>query len=426
MGLKPRDLPGTIAGKTSEGVVPADGSAPNPVCEGEWSMDYSVLIDKLMEFWGIVADVWQQGVFGVQIGSILTAALIFIFFLAIRKVFARHVVRLKIITDKIPGEVDDRMLEALERPVGMVPVAIGLFFSLEYLSLDGIFGEIGGKVLRSFVVFILFWGFYNLVDPLQFLFDKVRALFSEAMRDWLLRVMKIGVVLIGSATVLEIWGIKIGPILAGLGLLGVAVALGAQDLFKNLISGLLILAERRFNIGDWILVEGVVEGTVEDIGFRSTIVRRFDKAPVFVPNAKFADSAVTNFSAMTYRRIFWHIAVEYRTTIEQLRRIRDEIEAYILENDEFVKPGEASTFVRIDRFSDSSIDILLYCFTRSTVWGEWLEIKERLALRVKEIVEGEGSSFALPSRTLYMSGFGDEQPEMFVPPQEAVSRSAGE
>jgi MscS family membrane protein len=303
----------------------------------------------------------------------------------------------------------------------MIPVAIGLFFSLEYLSLDGTFGEIGTKVLRSFIVFIIFRGFYNLVDPLSFLLDRIETLFSSAMREWLMKVIKIVFVFIGAVTVLEIWGIKIGPILAGLGLLGVAVALGAQDFFKNLISGLLIISERRFNVGDWILVDGVVEGTVECIGFRSTIVRRFDKAPVFVPNSRFADSAVVNFSAMTYRRIFWHIRVEYRTTIEQLRRIRDEIEAYILENDEFTKPSEASTFVRIDRFSDSSIDIMLYCFTRSTVWGQWLETKERLALKVKEIVEGAGSSFAFPSRTLYVSGLAGEEPEVFVPPAKAGS-----
>ena len=78
--------------------------------------------------------------------------------------------------------------------------------------------------------------------------------------------------------VLELWGIKIGPIIAGLGLFGVAVALGAQDLFKNLISGILVLVERRFQVGDWIFVEDVIEGTVESIGFRSTVVRRFDKS----------------------------------------------------------------------------------------------------------------------------------------------------
>jgi len=208
----------------------------------------------------------------------------------------------------------------------------------------------------------------------------------------------------------------VGPILAGLGLFGVAVALGAQDLFKNLIAGILIIAERRFNKGDWIRVDGVVEGTVEKIGFRSTMVRRFDKAPVYVPNASLSDNAVTNFTAMTHRRIYWHIGVEYRTTLEQLKTIRDKIEAYILDSQEFARPEDVATFVRIDRFSESSIDIMLYCFTNTTVWGEWLEIKERLAYAIKEIVEDAGAGFAFPSRSLYVETVPGETPELFVPP----------
>lgn len=388
-------------------------------------MDHTGVMEKFKDFWDVVVDVWQQGVFGVQIGKILTAALIFIVFLVFRKLLATLIMnRLRILTKKTSGKVDDKILEAVEQPVIMIPVVIGLFFSLEYLNLDNVFGDIGVKLIRSLIVFIIFWVFYNLVDPLSFLLNKVEAVFSAAMRDWLIKVIKITFIFLGAATILEIWGIQIGPILAGLGLFGVAVALGAQDLFKNLISGLLIISEKRFNIGDWILVDGVVEGTVENIGFRSTIVRRFDKAPVYVPNAKLADSAVTNFSSMTHRRIFWHIGVEYRTTIEQLRRIRDGIESYILESDEFARPEEVPTFVRVDRFSDSSIDIMLYCFTRSTVWGQWLEIKERLALKVKEIVEGAGSGFAFPSRSIYMSDFAGEKPEIFVPP-ENEHESAG-
>ena len=212
------------------------------------------------------------------------------------------------------------------------------------------------------------------------------------------------------------WGISIGPILAGFGLIGVAVALGAQDLFKNLIAGLLILAERRFNIGDWILVDGIAEGTVESIGFRSTLVRRFDKAPVFVPNATLSDNAVTNFTAMTHRRIYWVIGVEYGATVEQLRKIRDSIEGYITDNADFAPAGEVATFVRIDSFNDSSIDILLYCFTRTTKWGEWLRIKEELAYKVKEIVEGAGTGFAFPSRSLYVQAMPAEKPEVFAPP----------
>jgi len=382
-------------------------------------MKYSTIIEQLKAFWDIVVDVWQQGVFGIQIGQFLIAAFIFVIFLAFRRVIGTQIIkRLKRLAKKTSIEVDDKAIDALKQPIMMIPVVLGLFFALEYLHLGGVFGEIGIKLVRSLIVFIIFWGFYNLVDPLSFLLNKVEVIFSAAIREWLINVIKIVFIFIGAATILEIWGIKIGPILAGLGLLGVAVALGAQDLFKNLISGLLIISEKRFNIGDWILVDGVVEGTVEAIGFRSTIVRRFDKAPVYVPNAKLADSAVTNFSAMTHRRIFWYIGVEYRTTIDQLRIIRDGIEAYILENDEFAKRDEVPTFVRIDRFSDSSIDIMLYCFTNSIVWEQWLEIKERLALKIKEIVEGAGSSFAFPSRTIYMTDIAGEKPEIFVPPEK--------
>ena len=211
------------------------------------------------------------------------------------------------------------------------------------------------------------------------------------------------------------WGFVDG-FLAGLGLIGVAVALGAQDLFKNLISGILIIAEKRFNIGDWIKVDGVVEGTVEAIGFRSTFVRRFDKAPVYIPNSKLSDNSLINFSAMSHRRIYWIIGVEYSTTIDMLKKIRDSIEAYIIESDDFAHPPEVATFVRIDKLNDSSIDIMVYCFTKTTVWGEWLKIKEALAYKIKETVEGAGTGFAFPSQSIYVESFPGDRAEVFVPP----------
>ena len=230
------------------------------------------------------------------------------------------------------------------------------------------------------------------------------------------------------ATILEIWGIQVGPLLAGLGLFGVAVALGAQDLFKNLIAGMLILVEKRFAHGDWVKVDGVVEGIVESIGFRSTFVRQFDKAPVYVPNARMSDNAVTNYSRMTHRRIYWKIGVEYSTSIDQLKQIREQIEAYVMNNDEFAHPPEVSTFVRIDSFNDSSIDLMLYCFTRTTVWGEWLRIKEALAYEIMDIVEGAGSGFAFPSQSLYVETLPGDGPEIFEPPgqKEAIALKAGD
>ena len=290
-----------------------------------------------------------------------------------------------------------------------------MFF--QYLSLPGIYAEIADSLVRSLIAFTIFWGLLELTSILSSLLTRLEKHFTHELISWLIKALRIVVIFIGAATVLQIWGIQVGPIIAGAGLLGVAVALGAQDLFKNLIAGILILGEKRFRNGDWIRVEGVVEGTVESIGFRSTMVRRFDKAPVMVPNTKLADTAVTNFSAMTHRRIFWKIGVTYTTNIDQLRKIRDQIEEYIIGNPDFASPKDVSTFVRIDSFNASSIDIMLYCFTLTTDWGEWLKVKEQLAYQVKQIVEDTGTSFAFPSQSIYVESIPSERPEIFVPPK---------
>ncbi|MCR9221552.1 MAG: mechanosensitive ion channel family protein [Alphaproteobacteria bacterium] len=376
-------------------------------------------VGSFADFLALVVDVWNHGLFGIDLGRILIAVGIFFLFLLLRRLFTWAVLgRLERYAARSDTRLDDKTVQALRPPVRFVPVVMGAFFALGYLNLTGGAAAFADNLVRSLVIFTLFWSFFRLVDPLSFLLGRLERIFTSAMVDWLVKAIKALIAFLGAATVLEVWGIEIGPILAGLGLFGVAVALGAQDLFKNLIAGILILVERRFAIGDWIRVDGVVEGTVESIGFRSTFIRRFDKAPVFVPNAQLSDSAITNFSRMTYRRIYWMIGVEYRTSIEQLRRIRDRIEAYIRENDEYVDPALAATFVRIDKFSDSSIDIMLYCFTKTTNWGEWLAIKERLALAVKEIVEGEGAGFAFPSTSLYVESLPEDRPEPFTPPAE--------
>lgn len=375
----------------------------------------------LNEFWALVADVWRTGAFGIDVGAIIAALGIFALFMVLRGLITRFIIgALRLKVGRTKTLLDDDVLAALEEPIRLVPIIFGAFFALQFLNLEDSYQDMADKLVRSLITAAIFWALFRAIKPLSSLLVRLEAVFTEVMLAWMVKAIKILVAFIGVAAVLEIWGIQVGPILAGLGLFGVAVALGAQDLFKNLIAGILIIAERRFNLGDWVRVDGVVEGTVEHIGFRSTMVRRFDKAPVFVPNTKLSDNAVTNFTAMTHRRIYWHIGVEYASSIDQLREIRDKIEAYILSHDEFANPDEVATFVRIDRFSDSSVDIMLYCFTRTTVWGEWLEIKERLAYAVKEIVEGAGSSFAFPSQSLYVEALPGEAPELFVPPKNKV------
>lgn len=375
---------------------------------------------KLEKFWTLVVQVWRTGVLGIDIGHILGAMGIFLAFVVLRRIVSAFIMaRLEAWTRRTKTDIDNRIVTVLEPPIQFIPIVLGAFFAVDFLDLHSTYATLGDNIVRSLIVFTIFWAFHRAVAPLSDSLRRLEKIFTAAMLEWLVKAIRAAVVFIGAATILQIWGIQVGPLIAGLGLFGVAVALGAQDLFKNLIAGLLVIAEKRFNQGDWILVEGTVEGTVESIGFRSTLVRRFDKAPVYVPNSKLSDTAVVNFSKMTHRRIYWKIGVVYGTTVAQLRKIRDEIEAYILAGDAFAKPPEAAMFVRIDRFNDSSIDIMLYCFTKTTVWGEWLEIKERLAYHIKEVVEGAGSAFAFPSRSLYIETPGADFAEPFSLPDGA-------
>ena len=153
-------------------------------------------------------------------------------------------------------------------------------------------------------------------------------------------------------------------------------------------------------MGDWILVEGIIEGIVERIGFRSTTIRKFDKSLAIIPNFQFAENAVINVSQTTNWIISWVITLQYDTTVDQLKIIRDKIEEYIKSHEDFnSKIGYA---VRVDKFSDSSIDMYVRCFTNSDSWENWLEVKERLAIEIKQIVEKNGASFAFPSQSIYV------------------------
>lgn len=374
-------------------------------------------MEQLSAFWDQVIAVWQMSVLGVAIDRVVIAALVLIVFVLLRKVIAHFIVgSLKRLAKRTETKLDDLVLEAVEQPLTFLPIAFGVFLAAQALGLEGAAASAANKIDQTLIALTIFWGLFRLVDPFAYLLQPLERVFTGTLIEWIRKALKGFFVFMGVVAILTIWGIPVMPVLASLSLLSVAVALGAQDFFKNLIGGILIIAERRFKPGDWILVNGVVEGTVDKIEFRSTAVRRFDKALVNVPNATLSDSAVINFSKMTHRRIYWKIGVEYKTTLAQLREIRDGIERYVLDSDEFAHPPEVSTFVRIDAFNDSSIDIMLYCFTRTTVWGEWLEIKERLAYKIKEIVEGAGTGFAFPSRTIYVEHSTADAPEGFQPP----------
>ncbi len=352
-------------------------------------------------FKDLFLSVWKQGILGVDFFQIIVGLGIFFLFLIFRGLISKLIIKkLELISKRTTNKLDDTFVKAMEGPARFLPVVLGVFFASHYMSFSEETKSFVDNVNRTLITILIFWIIHQIIEPVSYILSGLDKLLTRELVGWIIKSLKILIFILGAAAVLELWGIKIGPIIAGLGLFGVAVALGAQDLFKNLISGILVLVEKRFKMGDWILVEGIIEGIVERIGFRSTVIRKFDKSLAIIPNFQFAENAVINVSQTTNWIISWVINLQYDTTVEQLKTIRNEIEDYIIKNEDY-KP-ELGYAVRVDKFSDSSIDMYIRCFTKTDDWDEWLKVKERLALEIKQIVEKNNASFAFPSQSIYV------------------------
>jgi len=358
-------------------------------------------MELLNNFTDLFLSVWSKGIRGVDIFQILIGIGIFFIFLIFRGIISKVIIkRLQAIAKKTTNKLDDTFVYAMEGPARFLPIVLGFFIASYYMS----FGEDARAVVdtinRTLITILIFWLIHQIVEPISYILSGLDKMLTRELIGWIIKSLKILIFILGLAAVLELWGIKIGPIIAGLGLFGVAVALGAQDLFKNLISGILVLVEKRFKIGDWILVEGIIEGVVEKIGFRSTVLRKFDKSLAIIPNFQFAENAVINISETTNWRIDWAITLQYDTTVDQLKKIRNEIENHIKKSEDF--DNTVGIAVRVEKFSDSSIDMRVRCFTASNSFSNWLEVKEKLAIEIKQIVEGNRAAFAFPSQSIYI------------------------
>ena len=363
-------------------------------------------MEVLQNFKNLFFDVWDKGISGVNISEILIALGIFLFFLFLRGIFSKFIVkRLENYVSKTTNNFDNSLVFSMEGPAKFFPIVLGFFVSTSYLTIETQAAEFLETINRSLITILIFWTFHQIIGPLSVVIRSVGDLLSRDLINWIIKAIKVLIIILGLAAVLELWGIKIGPIIAGLGLFGVAVALGAQDLFKNLISGILVLVEKRFKVGDWIYLEGVIEGTVENIGFRSTVIRKFDKSLATIPNFQFAEKAVINQSETTNRRIDWVIGLEYRSTSDQLEKVRNEILDYIKTNDDFIISDSTPHAVNLNQFSASSIDILVRCYTKTNSYYDWLKVKDRFVIKIKQIVEGAGASFAFPSQSIYVEKF---------------------
>ena len=356
-------------------------------------------MDNFLE---LVSQVWNRGFLGIDLGSIISSlAVILIAFLFRGFVISVILNALGRLADKTESKIDDEILSALRKPIGLIPVTVAFYLCTLILPIEGLVGDIATNIVKAFVIFTIFSALSNAVKPI-FVALSTSAWLTASMQMWLERASRFLVWVIGIAIILDIFGIQIGPLVAGLGLFSVAVALGAQDFFKNLIAGILIIGEHRFQPGDRIEVSGQLHGIVETIGFRSTVIRTFDTAPMTIPNKDLSDVKVVNHGDMINRRLNWKINLIYSTSVEQLELIRTEIKEYIINSDDFVSDPDLDPVVRVVELGASSIDILIVAYSDPVGFAAYNEVKENLIFNIMKIVKANNSEFAYPSTSLYV------------------------
>ncbi|MBS24403.1 MAG: mechanosensitive ion channel protein MscS [Gammaproteobacteria bacterium] len=312
--------------------------------------------------------------------------------------------------EKTKNVWDDALLEAAHKPLSWFILIFGLLWAIQisegYLA-SGLFSANNLELIRqlTFIILIMYFlvRFINLaevriLDNLTNEPESDQTKFDPTTLHALAKLLRLSVVISAVLVALPTVGIEITALLAFGGVGGLAIGFAAQDLLSNFFGGLMIYLDRPFAIGDWIRSpDRNIEGTVESIGWRLTVVRTFDKRPLYVPNSVFTTLALENPSRMSNRRIKETIGIRYQDANKM--GIIVEAVKLMLQNHEEIDSNQ-TLIVNFNSYGASSLDFFIYTFTKTTDWIRYHEIKQDVMLKVIEIVHSNGADFAFPTTTL--------------------------
>jgi|TARA_B110000438_G_scaffold292846_1_gene331778 MscS family membrane protein len=353
------------------------------------------------------ASIAEQAVGPFTLGQLFLSFGIILGALVLRGILTRIVfAQLKVIAARTKMEYDDRFLHALEKPASMLILILGIFFAFRVLPLESEWNDLASLAFRGISMVIVFWGLLRLVDVLVDAATAAmggtegqRALFGFA--PLIKKAARLFLSVVAVVMVVDNLGYDIGGILATLGVGGLAFAIAAKDTVANLYGSIALILDRPFKVGDWIQVGSDVDGDVEEIGLRSTKVRTWPKTVISIPNAVLANEKINNWSRMPKRRVKQVIGVTYETSPEMMNEIVEDFRR-VLKEDEGV--NQDFILVNWTDFGASSLDILVYYFTTTTKWLEYMDIRQRINTKLAQSVAAHGSSVAFPTRTLYLEG----------------------
>ncbi|MFV1996690.1 MAG: mechanosensitive ion channel family protein [Acidiferrobacterales bacterium] len=307
-----------------------------------------------------------------------------------------------------PKTWDDAVVDALGKPLSLLIWVVGVALAAEIVREETgaiIFDAV--KPVRDVgVIVAIVWFLLRLIKRTE---DNViqkhvieKQLIDRTTVDVAAKLLRMSLVITAALVTMQTLGFSISGILAFGGIGGIAIGFAAKDLLANFFGGLMIYLDRPFAVGDWIRSpDREIEGTVEEIGWRQTTIRTFDKRPLYVPNAAFANVAVENPARMSHRRIYETIGIRY----EDVAKMGDIVNAVraMLQSHEEIDCSQ-TMIVNFTAFAPSSLDFFVYTFTKTTDWIHFHEVKQDVLLKISDIIINHGAEAAFPTSTVHLAG----------------------
>ena len=301
---------------------------------------------------------------------------------------------------------DDAFVKALQRPLAFLVLFIGLSLVLDIVRHHfelALFTALGPFRMLG-VVLLFAWFLMRLIregeEAIIAKYEDKGEAYDRATMDAITKLLQMFVIITATLVVLQTLGVSVSGVLALGGIGGLAIGFAAKDLLANFFGGLMLYLDRPFAVGDWIRSpDREIEGDVEQIGWRLTRIRTFDKRPLYIPNAIFTTIAVENPSRMSNRRIYETIGLRYDDAdkmepivraVEQMLRAHPEIDTSRI------------LMVNFNAFAPSSLDFFVYTFTKTTDWAHYHEVKQDVLLKILEIIESHGAQSAFPTSTIHV------------------------
>jgi MscS family membrane protein len=310
---------------------------------------------------------------------------------------------LRKISNKTKNKISNIIFNAIIIPLKLISISLAFYLSISLISFDDNIKTTLDKIFHSFVIFSIFYFLFRLSSNINNILISsslvVNSKVEKSIFMLLEKSLRIFIIVLFFVITLQEWGYDIGAFLASIGLGGIAFAMAAKDTIANFFGSLVIISDKTYSVGDWIKMDEM-EGVVEEIGIRSTKVRSFSNTLLIVPNSSVATQAIENFSKMEKRRIKLNISLIYETTNENIKLIKQDVLELLKNHTEI---HQELILVNFDNFGDSGLNLLCYFFTTTTQWREYLDLREEMHFKIRDIIISYKSDFAYPSQTIYLN-----------------------